>query len=133
MKHSKFIHSKFNINFNKSQQTHLLDKHGIALCADAFFSEYVPHKTRHGRRFFKHLGYPTYLIYPLATVKILAVVAILSRKSAFLKEWAYAGIFFDVILAFTAHTVVDGGGTMALAGIILVIVSRFLDGRVFKD
>jgi len=83
--------------------------------------------------FFKHLGYPTYLIYPLATVKILAVVAILSRKSAFLKEWAYAGIFFDVILAFTAHTVVDGGGTMALAGIILVIVSRFLDGRVFKD
>ncbi len=82
--------------------------------------------------FFQHLGYPTYLIYPLAVAKILAVIAILSRKSTLLKEWAYAGIFFDVILAFAAHTIVDGGGgTMALAGIVLVIVSRFLDGRVF--
>jgi len=64
----------------------------------------------------------------------LAVVAILSRKSAFLKEWAYAGIFFDVVLAFTAHMVAqDGGWMMAFAGIVLVVVSRFLDGRVFKN
>jgi len=83
--------------------------------------------------FFKHLNYPTYLVYPLATAKILAVVAILSRKSAFLKEWAYAGIFFDVVLAFTAHMVAqDGGWMMAAAGIVLVVVSRFLDGRAFE-
>ncbi len=83
--------------------------------------------------FFKQLNYPTYLVYPLATAKILAVVAILSRKSAFLKEWAYAGIFFDVVLAFTAHIMAqDGGWMMAFAGIVLVVVSRFLDGRVFE-
>ena len=83
---------------------------------------------------FTSLGFPTYIIYPLAIAKILAVVAILSRKSAFLKEWAYAGIFFDVILAFTAHIVAqDGGWVMAFVGIVLVVVSRYFDGRVFKN
>ncbi len=83
--------------------------------------------------FFKQLNYPTYLVYPLATAKILAVVTILSRKSAFLKEWAFAGIFFDVVLAFTAHIMAqDGGWMMAFAGIVLVVVSRFFDGRVFE-
>lgn len=82
---------------------------------------------------FTSLGFPTYIIYPLAIAKILAVVAILSRKSAFLKEWAYAGIFFDVILAFAAHIMVqDGQWLFALVGIILVVVSRFFDGRVFE-
>ena len=41
---------------------------------------------------FVHLGYPTYLIYPLAALKILGVIAIVSRKSKILKEFAYAGI-----------------------------------------
>jgi len=81
---------------------------------------------------FTSLGFPIYIIYPLAVAKILAVIAILSRKSAFLKEWAYAGIFFDVVLAFTAHIMAqDGQWLFALVGIILVVVSRFLDGRVF--
>lgn len=81
---------------------------------------------------FTSLGFPTYIIYPLAIAKILAVIAILSRKSAFLKEWAYAGIFFDVVLAFAAHIMAqDGQWLFALVGIILVVVSRFFDGRVF--
>ena len=32
------------------------------------------------------LGYPSYLIYPVAIAKILAPIAILTRKSAFLKD-----------------------------------------------
>lgn len=34
------------------------------------------------------LGYPSYIIYPLAIAKILGVTAIWTRKSRFLKEWA---------------------------------------------
>ena len=82
---------------------------------------------------FTNLGFPTYIIYPLAIAKILAVIAILSRKSAFLKEWAYAGIFFDVVLAFTAHIMAqDGAWMMAFVGILLVVVSRYFDGKVFE-
>ena len=53
--------------------------------------------------FFQSLNYPTYLIYPLAIAKILGIIAILSNKSNWLKEWAYAGFFFDAVLAFAAH------------------------------
>ena len=44
---------------------------------------------------FVKLGYPTYIIYPLAVAKVLDVIAILTKKSGTLKEWAYAGFFFN--------------------------------------
>ena len=58
---------------------------------------------------FGSLGFPTYIVYPLAIAKILGVIAILSRKSKFLKEWAYAGFFFDFVIALSAHWVANDG------------------------
>jgi hypothetical protein len=58
---------------------------------------------------FTNLGYPTYVIYPLAIAKILGLVAIWTRMSNMLKEWAYAGFFFDFVLALSAHLVVADG------------------------
>lgn len=67
---------------------------------------------------FTTLGYPTYLIYPLAIAKILGLLAIWVDKSKALKEWAYAGFFFDFVLALAAHIAVGdgefGGAVMAL-------------------
>ena len=58
---------------------------------------------------FTQLGYLTYIIYPLAIAKILGLVAIWTKKSNTLKEWAYAGFFFDFILALSAHLYVKDG------------------------
>ncbi|NJL13950.1 MAG: DoxX family protein [Microscillaceae bacterium] len=81
---------------------------------------------------FTALGYPAYLIYPLATAKILGVVALLTRASVWLKEWAYAGFFFDFALAATAHTVaLDGGLVTSLVAIGLLLASYVLDKMVF--
>ena len=75
--------------------------------------------------FFDMLGHPSYLVYPLAFAKILGVIAVLSNKSKMLKEWAYAGFFFDAVLAAAAHiSIKDGGEMMSIAAVILVIVSR---------
>ena len=75
--------------------------------------------------FFESLGYPTYIIYPLAVAKILGIIAIVSDKSKFLKEWAYAGFFFDMVLALAAHLVAnDGAYHFALIGLIALIISR---------
>lgn len=83
--------------------------------------------------FFKHLGYPTYIIYPLATAKILGCLAILTRKSKFLAEWAYAGFFFDMLLAASAHLhAKDDQHYMAITGIILLIVSRAFVSKAFQ-
>ena len=42
------------------------------------------------------LGYPAYIIGFLSVAKLLGVVAILAPGFQRLKEWAYAGFFFDL-------------------------------------
>ena len=79
---------------------------------------------------FNKLGYPTYIIYPLAIAKILGLIAIWTKKSNTLKEWAYAGFFFDFVLAFFAHLQVrDGEFAPALVAIILLIVSYLFENK----
>ncbi len=83
---------------------------------------------------FASLGYPTYLIYPLGTAKVLGIIAILTRRSKLLKEWAYAGFFFVFTLASTAHLAVGDGGFVApLVAIFLLLVSRIYDDKVFAN
>lgn len=77
--------------------------------------------------FFKMLNYPEYLVYPLAIAKILGIIAILSNKSRMLSEWAYAGFFFDAVLAFAAHYVAqDGGASFSIIAIAATVISRYL-------
>jgi len=81
--------------------------------------------------FFESFQYPSYIVIPLATAKILAVLMILWRKSPWLTEWAYAGLFFDMLLAATAHYMADDGGmTMALMGLVALLVSYFFGKEV---
>lgn len=80
---------------------------------------------------FSKLGFPTYIIYPLAILKMLGLIAIWTKKSNTLKEWAYAGFFFDFLLAFSAHlNVNDGEFAGALVAMILLIVSYSFDKKI---
>ena len=82
--------------------------------------------------FFTSLGYPVYIIYPLAIAKVLGVAAILTKKSGVLKEWAYAGFFFDAALATAAHLhAKDGGQLLAITAIVMLIISRIFDSKIF--
>ena len=77
------------------------------------------------------LGFPTFVIYPLAAAKTLGLIAIWSNKSKMLKEWAYAGFVFDFILAIGAHlNVSDGEFAGALVVLILAVVSRIYSGKL---
>ncbi|MEM8488713.1 MAG: DoxX family protein [Bacteroidota bacterium] len=81
---------------------------------------------------FTSLGYPAYIVIPLAIAKILAVVAILTKKSAVLKEWAYAGLCFDFILASSAHIMVgDGEQYGAIVALVILAVSYYYDKQLF--
>jgi hypothetical protein len=44
----------------------------------------------------KHIGYPMYVFKFLAVAKILGIIAILTPGFPRVKEWAYAGFFFDL-------------------------------------
>ena len=83
---------------------------------------------------FQSLGYPTYLIYPLAVAKLLGLVAILSRVSDLLKNLAYAGFFYDFLLALLAHVMAgDGSYLFALIAIIAVTISFFYERKAFRS
>ena len=64
---------------------------------------------------FVHLGYPTYIIYPLEVAKLLGVAAVVSNRSLFLKNLAYAGFFYHLLLALSAHVAAGDGPEMMLA------------------
>ena len=73
---------------------------------------------------FTSLGYPTYIIYPLAVAKILAVIALWQKKYSMLTEWAYAGLFFVLVLAVSAHVNAgDGQFIGALIALVLLAIS----------
>lgn len=81
---------------------------------------------------FKGLGYPVYIIYPLALAKTLAVSVLLTQKNNLLKEWAYAGIFFNLILAFFAHVMINDGDQMgAIIGMVLWTGSYIFSKKLF--
>ena len=78
------------------------------------------------RQAFAAFGYPAYLREILIVVKALGVVAILSRKSITLSDLAYAGMFFHLLFAFSAHLHAGDGGFMpAIVGLIALIASFF--------
>lgn len=73
---------------------------------------------------FGALGFPAYIIYPMAIAKILGLIAIWSKKFSKLKEWAYAGFFFNFTLAIIAHVAVaDGHSTGAVIALLLLLIS----------
>ena len=56
------------------------------------------------------LGYPPYFVVILGVWKVLGAVAILVPRFPRLKEWAYAGIFFDLTGAAASNASVGGYG-----------------------
>lgn len=58
--------------------------------------------------FITHLGYPAYLVPFLGVAKTLGVIALLIPGFPRLKEWAYAGLFFDLVGATYSNICVDG-------------------------
>ena len=75
------------------------------------------------------LGYPVYLLTLLGVWKMLGVAAVLVSKFPLIKEWAYAGFFFDFILAASAHININDGEQMAsIVATVLLIVS-YIFGR----
>ncbi len=71
------------------------------------------------------LGYPTYFFAILGFWKVLGAIAILVPRFPRLKEWAYAGIFFDLTGAAASCAAVGGYGAYAFHVIAPLIIAGF--------
>jgi hypothetical protein len=78
------------------------------------------------------LGYPVYVLTILGLWKVLGALALLVPRFAGLREWAYAGIFFNMSGAAASHVFSSDFGPYAFhvvvptALAILALVSRAL-------
>lgn len=92
---------------------------GIGAVYDAISApEAVEHVTR--------IGYPAYIVPFLGVAKMLGIIAILVPGYPRVKEWAYAGIFYDLLGAFYSHIAFGDGSDMwagFIIGFILIAVS----------
>jgi hypothetical protein len=84
----------------------------------------------------KPLGYPDYFAYALMICKVLGVIAITYPGTpSILKEWAYAGLTFNLIFAFISHACVDkniGFMLMPLVVLGILAVSYIYNQRILK-
>ncbi len=78
---------------------------------------------------FKDMGYPAYLIPFLGWAKLLGVIAILIPGFPRIKEWAYAGLFFDLIGA--TYSVASIGKPISDWSPMLVIIGVGVCSYVF--
>jgi hypothetical protein len=70
-----------------------------------------------------HLGYPAYVAVLLGVWKLAGAAAIAAPRLQLLKEWAYAGMFFDLSGAAVSHGVSgDPASAVATPLIVLALV-----------
>jgi uncharacterized membrane protein YphA (DoxX/SURF4 family) len=69
--------------------------------------------------FLAHLGYPLYFAVLIGVWKVLGGVAILAPRLPRLKEWAYAGIFFDLTGAAVSHAATGDPATNVIVPLVL--------------
>ena len=72
------------------------------------------------------LGYPPYFMSVLGTWKVLGAIVIAAPRLSRAKEWAYAGMIFDLTGAAASRAAIgDGVGTVVapLAVAVIVVVS----------
>ena len=76
-------------------------------------------------KFMNNLGYPTYILPFLGVAKLLGIIAILVPGFPRLKEWAYAGLFFDLLGA-TYSGIAQGGFQPQMLVMVLPISFLFI-------
>ena len=73
--------------------------------------------------FVRVLGYPPYFVTILGFWKVSGAIAILVPRFPRLKEWAYAGIFFDLTGAAASSAAVGGSAFHILAPLIFAALA----------
>jgi uncharacterized membrane protein YphA (DoxX/SURF4 family) len=72
--------------------------------------------------FLAHLGYPAYFAVLIGAWKVLGGIAVLVPRLPRLKEWAYAGIFFDLTGAAVSHAASGDGASRVMVPLVLVAI-----------
>jgi hypothetical protein len=87
------------------------------------------------KKFMAHLGYPEYIMPFIGMAKLLGSIAILIPGFKKVKEWAYAGLAFDLLGAVYSNIMTDGfqpGLLVMLPVFIIAIVSYMYNQKMYS-
>jgi DoxX-like family len=81
---------------------------------------------------YTHLGFPTWAVFFNASGKILGLLAIHYNKSRTLKDFAFAGFLFDLLLALCAHIARrESDVLLAILGLVFWCFAFAMNRKVF--
>lgn len=82
-------------------------------------------------KFIAHLGYPEYFVPFIGWAKVLGCIALVVPGFPKIREWAYAGLFYDLISAVYSIVMVDGfdPGMLMMIPITGIGVASYLLNR----
>ena len=69
------------------------------------------------------LGYPVYFVSIIGGWKLLAGLAILAPRFPLLKEWAYAGIAFELTGATLSHVAMGSPAVKAIVPLVILAIA----------
>jgi len=83
----------------------------------------------------QQLGYPAHFIYILGVMKLAGVITLLiPNKLLRLKEWVFAGLYFDIIFAFFSKLAVlnFAAGIDAIIAFVMVSVTYLMFRKLYS-
>ncbi|UMQ42956.1 DoxX family protein [Chryseobacterium sp. Y16C] len=84
----------------------------------------------------QQLGYPAHFIYILGVFKLSGIIVLLiPNRFLRLKEWVFAGMFFDIIFAFFSKIAVLGFPATidAIVAFTVLSVTYFMFRRIYDQ
>lgn len=74
------------------------------------------------------LSFPDWLLIPQASAKLLGLIGVVQRRSRTIKDFAYAGFLYNLLLAFGAHVATrDPQVLLALLGLAIWVFAFAMD------
>lgn len=78
-----------------------------------------------------YLGYPEYFIRFIGIAKLLGSIAILMPFLKKIKEWAYAGLFFDLMGA--VYSIISVGGVDPGMSMMVLVFGVAITSYIYND
>ncbi|KGK29744.1 DoxX family protein [Cellulophaga sp. E6(2014)] len=77
------------------------------------------------------LGYPAYLVQVIGTAQVIGISILILNRTNWIREWAYAGFFMNLIFGIIAHLLAkDGNGATAVACSILLLINYVMYKKI---
>ena len=105
--------------------THWIATSIVSLLMFASASTYIIGYEEVRITFTEQLGFPAWLIYPMAVAQYSSVLMLVTKFNRTLTEWAYAGLVFNLLLAIGAHVAASDQQVVPVSVVLILTVLSY--------